>query len=264
MLSYFHDLNEKTCSALLGIALLLGLSLASYTAGAEQVVTMVGDPWPPFVEGKLGEDATSGIAVTIHNEIFSRLDNTAVRFPLIPWKRALKEVELGNYDGIGLLLKTAEREAYMVFSDPLLLGKGLVWSVADDQGKAFQWDSFADLENKRIGIVADYSYGASIDKLISEGRLSAVTGPSVEHLFSMLANGRIDLVLANEGVGSILARENSSVRILAADKATEIETFYIGISRKSPVADLIPDINRVLRELHAEGYIERALRGEQP
>ena len=47
-------------------------------------VTMVSDPWPPYVVGDQGAHAHSGIAYTIHKEIFSHIDGVSVTFPLIP------------------------------------------------------------------------------------------------------------------------------------------------------------------------------------
>ena len=85
---------------------------------ADQVVTFVGDPWPPYVEGVLGEDASTGVAVEVINEIFSRIENVHARFPLIPWNRALSEVEAGSRDGIAMLLKTPKREQFMVTRFP--------------------------------------------------------------------------------------------------------------------------------------------------
>ncbi len=40
----------------------IGLT-ANLVIADERVVTFVGDPWPPYVEGELGKDANSGIVV---------------------------------------------------------------------------------------------------------------------------------------------------------------------------------------------------------
>ena len=226
-------------------------------------VNMVSDPWPPFIEGELGDFARGGIAFTIHQEIFSRIDGVDISVHLIPWKRALREVEQGAYDGIPILLKTPEREAYLKYSDPFLVGRNLVWSVADAQGRVFQWESIDDLRGKRIGIVPDYSYGEQFDKLFAQGELTPIHAPAVNNLFLMLAKGRIDLALASESVGYLYAENIEDVVILPAEQPTDADIYHIGISRKSWAVELLPQINRIIYELQAEGYIDQLLRGNE-
>jgi len=229
---------------------------------AQQTLTLVGDPWPPYVNGELGSDADSGIAVDIAAQIFSRFDGVEVRFPLIPWKRALLEVEQGSSDGIGMLLKTPEREAYMAFTVPLITGQNLVWSVADADGNAFEWEQIADLQDRRIGAVKGYSYGDEMDRSFASGTIDPIWAPNVEQLFAMLAAGRVDLAVANDAVGYALARQFPGLAIRPARNPVNSETFYMGFSRKSTAAALVPQINAAIRELHDNGVIDRLVRGE--
>jgi len=245
------------------IALLLAICFALYPAFAEErIVTFVGDPWPPYVEGELGEDAVSGIAVKIVFEIFSRIDNSRARFPLIPRQRALQEVEQGYHDGIGMLLKTPEREAYMAYSIPFIIGSSLVWSVSDREDKAFEWDQIEDFFGKRVGIIQGYSYGDRLERAFASKSITAVVAPTVEHMFAMLANGRLDLALANDVVGAALAKDFPDVGIVAAKKPTESDIYYLAISKKSSAVVLIPEINQLILALQAEGFIDRVIRGE--
>jgi polar amino acid transport system substrate-binding protein len=229
---------------------------------AEQTVLLVGDPWPPYVIGELGEDATSGVAVEIVKKIFSQIDGTMVRFPLIPWKRALREVEEGQSDGIGMLLKTPERELYMLYTDALVTGENFIWSAGGETAARFEWASVEDLRGLRIGITQGYSYGEALDRSFENGEVVAVSAPNVERLFELLANGRVDLALANDAVGYSLARKYPKSGILPSIRATNSETFYIGISRKSPAVKLVPMINQAIERLRADGSIGRIVRGE--
>ena len=236
--------------------------LLANLALAEQAVLLVGDPWPPYVIGELGEDATSGIAVEIVKTIFAQIDGVTVRFPLVPWKRALREVEEGRSDGIGMLLKTPEREAYMLYTVALVTGENLIWSATGETADRFEWTSIEDLRGLRIGITQGYSYGESLDRSFENGDVVAVSAPTVEHLFELLANGRVDLALANDAVGYSLARKYPQAVIQPSIRATNSETFYIGISRKSPAVKLVPMINREIDKLRADGSIARIVRGE--
>lgn len=257
----FNYLSISCFFRLLSLLSLVSLSW-SVSALEPRTITLVGDPWPPYVNAKMGEDATSGIAVEISNEIFSRLENVEVRYPTIPWKRALREVELGYHDGVSMCLKTAEREKFMAYTDPLLVGRNLVWSVADKNGQPFEWDSFEEFHGLRIGIVPDYSYGKEFDELIRTNKVQTFPGPTQKHLFTMLANGRIDIVMANDAVGGRLASDISQVQIKAASRATNSETFYMAFSRKSSAMKLIPEINKILEDLVEEGFIEKVINSQ--
>ena len=246
-----------------GLALIVSIGLiASHAAADERVVTFAGDPWPPYVEGKLGQDADSGIAVKIVHEIFARIDNTRARFPLIPWRRALQEVEKGYHDGIALLLKTPEREVYMTYSVPFIVGANLVWSANGADEEIFEWDQIKDFYGKRVGIIQDYSYGATLEQAFKSKAITTIVAPTVEHLFAMLANNRIDLALANDAVGAALARKYPAAGIAPASKPTESDIFYLAISKKSLAVALIPKINQIIMALQSEGFIDRMIRSD--
>ena len=240
--------------------LLIVITLWSQLAFSERTITLVGDPWPPFVEGKLGEEAQSGIAVEIVNEIFLQLDNVKARFPLIPWKRALREVEEGYQDGVVILLKTPERERYMAYTEPLLIDDSLVWSVEDPERGHFEWNEVNDFQGIKVGVIRGYSYGEAIDRQIENGTIMAVFAPTVQHLFAMLANGRIDVALSNKSVGLSQIKKFPDASIRFAQRPTDTETFYMGLSKKSRAVELIPDINRILKKLNDDGVIERIIR----
>lgn len=247
-------INHKLWVVFLILAIYLNQASAS-----DRIITFVGDPWPPYVEGELGHDAESGIAVKIVREIFSKIEHSSARFPLIPWQRALEEVEQGHHDGIALLLKTPERQAYMTYSVPFIVGSNLVWSAASDNGEIFEWNQIEDFYGKRVGIIRGYSYGDIFEQAFESGMISIVRAPTVEHMFAMLANGRIDLVLANDAVGTALARKYPDADITAASKPTEPDVFFLAISKKSSAVTLIPQINRIIVDLQAEGFIERVI-----
>lgn len=228
---------------------------------ARPAITLVSDPWPPYVYGELGKTASSGIALDLVNEIFSRVGEVDVRLLIIPWKRALMEVERGYYDGIPMLLKTAEREEYLVYSIPMLVGKNLAWSLESASGRCFEWQDLSDFDGRRVGVIQDYSYGQRFDQKIADGTLSVIVVPSVSHLFDMLVNDRLDVALANDAVGRAMSRKYPDFKIRAAKRPTDTDTFFMALSKKSAHAGLMPEINRVIRELQKEGFIEGLVKG---
>lgn len=260
----FHsDHNNKKSAVSCWSTLLIFTAISLFTSQVSaQTLRLVGDPWPPYVEGNLGEATTTGIAVEVVKQIFSRIDGAQASFPLIPWKRALREVEEGKSDGIVMLLKTSEREQYMEYSDFLLTGENLVWSAPGKDGKAFEWVDLEDLKGQLIGVTQGYSYGELLDPLIERGEIDVVYAPTVEHLFAMLAHDRIKLAIANNAVGYSLARKYPTAGIVPAQKSTNTEMFYLALSKKSPARELMPAINAAIKSMRAEMIIDQIIRGE--
>ncbi len=227
---------------------------------AEQIVTMTGDPWPPYVIGEAGKEASKGTGVELIQTIFTHIDNADVRFPLLPWKRALNEVREGRMDGIAILLKTPEREKYMAYTDALYSSYELAWYSSQRFTNGFDWQSINDFKPHIIGIVNGYSYPEVIRESINQKQLTIVQATSTEQLFAMLAGGRIDIALANSEVGYSLAEKYSKHhRVLHANKPTSENLYYIGLSKKASAINLIPQINNAIQKLKDEGEIKRIM-----
>ena len=121
------------------------------------------------------------------------------------------------------------------------------------------WHELADLQKGRLGVTRGYSYGDEVDAAIKDGSLAVTEVPNVGRLMAMLAAGRIDLAIASDSVGYALAGEHPAARIVPASKPTASEVFYIAISKKSSAVSLVPEINRILADLKAQGVIEDIL-----
>ena len=241
--------------------LLMSSALLATQSRAQEVLTLTGDPWPPYVIGTEGSpDADGGLGVDLIRNLFGRIDGVSVRFPLMPWKRALKEVELGRYDGICLLLRTAKRENYMTFSEPLLASRSLIWFRRERFPDGFKWDRFPDLLSYHVGAIRGYSYGPQMDEAIANGKVKVTQVSSLRQLFQMLARGRVDLVFANDAVGLAMAKRFSGeAEIVAAHKPTGEDVYHIGFSRKSGAARWLPDVNAAIAQMHDDGTIERTV-----
>lgn len=234
---------------------------ASATAGSEpRVVELVCDPWPPYVMGEMGGEATVGAGVDVMRAIFDRLNNVELYIGLMPWKRALREVERGNKDGIAILLKTPEREEYMLYSDVVFTSHNAVWFTESGFPNGFDWRDYADLQRYKIGVIRGHSYGGDLDQIIAAKTFRVTQLSSAEQLFAMLDKGRIDLAIADRLVGGALikqyARQGMQFQFVAADRPAATEVYHISLSRQSAHRDLLPAINQAIAELRDEGVIQ--------
>ena len=249
-----HRLIRTLCFALLINQSVVFLSYAG------QVVKLTSDPWPPYILGELGSEANGGSGVELLKAIFARVDGVDVSLPLVPWKRALKEVKDGTMDGIQLLRKTSEREQFMDYSSGLFVSRELVWYSGKRFPNNFSWASLTDLNKYTIGVVNGYSYSTELDKAVANKELTVVKANSNEQIFTMLVAGRIDLAIANESVGYALVKQYADIsKILPAEKAIAAEMHYLTLSKKSPVRHVMPKINQAIEALKKEGVIDQIM-----
>ena len=130
---------------------LLMISLST-PAGAESVmsISLVEDPWPPYIEGRIGEPASGGKLIELYRELFERIEGVEVQYLLMPWKRALVEVERGRQDGILALFKSAERTAVMDFTAPIFTGRTMLWYAKSKYPAPIDWETMDDLRQYNI------------------------------------------------------------------------------------------------------------------
>src|SRR5262245_60682157 len=133
----------------------------SNPAGPASDMTIVasGHPeWPPimFQRGSV----IDGVGPALVIKIFDAL-GVPVRFPFTgTWDEVQAKARAGEVDILVAAYKTAERETYMVYSDPYTTDPVAIFVA---RGKAFPFGTFDDLIGKRgIAMVGD-SYGQAFD-----------------------------------------------------------------------------------------------------
>lgn len=74
--------------------------------------------YPPYIYEESG--SLKGVAVEIIQEVFSRM-NQPINISVLPWARAIKQIQSNQADGIFTIYKTEDREKFVDFSlEPLL------------------------------------------------------------------------------------------------------------------------------------------------
>lgn len=228
----------------------------SHAQEAPGKLIFVDEPMAPYDLGELGGVSQGGVSQEILAQIFGRM-GMAFEIQLVPWARALKIVEHGEADGIPLLMKTPEREAYMVYSEPIVEHRELLYYLPERMG-VFEWRDYADLKDLTVGLINGYTYGEGFLDALSTGAFRAVYSQDTEANFRLLLAGRIDLILEDETTaGQLLAaRPEWSYRIRAMGKPVTSYYWYMGISRLSPLADHVDEVNRVLSDMRDDGSLD--------
>jgi len=228
-----------------------------------QVARVVVEHWPPWeiAYDETKEEVTAGVAVEIVQEIFSRLD---INFELhtAPWKRALLYIEEGKYDLIPMVSQNAQRTGYMVFTIPVYNDLVLL-AYSTDKFKHFKWDKWEDLKPYEIRAVRGYNYGKAWNSAVEEYGLHVEESVTDIQNIKMLIGGRIELALLgySSGVGIIRrmgGRGHEKIRFVENPIYKTVYNF--GISKKSFLAKRLPEINKVLQEMKADGTLKKIMK----
>jgi polar amino acid transport system substrate-binding protein len=213
--------------------------------------------YPPFYSEENGE--IQGIAVELINELFGRM-NIKTQLSMYPIKRALKYMKDRKTDGMMILIKTAEREEYLHYTDPIITVRGLIWSAADRKGGAVNFNRLEDLKSYKIGVTLGYSYGQEFDNILKT--MNVHTASTDYDNYKKLLAHKIDIFPGNEIVAKGLFKKYPEFqgKFVHSDKSFIEWVLHMGISKKSQFVPMIPRINAVLADLKNEGFIDKTVK----
>ncbi|WP_207260697.1 transporter substrate-binding domain-containing protein [Desulfovibrio sp. Huiquan2017] len=189
----------------------------------------------------------------IHQEARTRLEavykraGLPVEFVPLPQKRSLLLAVDGLLDGdVGRIPGLEETYPSLVRVDVKLLDlTGAAYVV---RGQDFGDYRVALLDSLRVGAVRGVLWA---EKLMGDRPMEKVN--NYETLFDMLLAGRIDLALGSRSSAEGVLRDDraryGSIRMMVP--AAYQTPFYHYVNRKN--ADIVPLLEKALRELHAEG-----------
>ena len=212
--------------------------------------------YPPFYWEEKGE--VRGIAVEIIDQLFRRL-GTGTSLRLFPLKRALGYAREGIIDGIMILIKTPERTEFLYYTDPVITVRGLIWFAADRKGGLVHFNRLEDLRPYVTGATLGYSYGPEFDELLKTMKVQRVASDYLN--YKKLMAHRIDIFPGNEIVAKGLFKRHPELRgkFNHSDRSFIEWKLHMGISKKSPLARYIPEINTIIDELDKAGLIRKTV-----
>ena len=193
---------------------------------------------------KSGE-SIAGIGVDIVQSVFKDL-NVEISPIYVGARDVVQEkAKNGEIDLIVALYKTTEREQYLDYSiaytqDPIVL--------FFSGGKSFVYTGKESLVGKKgIATVGD-SYGQEIDDYIVSAPLDMARVDTPEQAFAALKEGRAEYFMYSLYAGQKVINELSLTGIEESSVVSN-QPFYIGISKKSPYAKNMNEINVSLQKM---------------
>ena len=237
------------------IVVILFVSMAFVPIAQARKITLVTLEYPPYVfQSNRGP---TGIAVDLVREAFNRID-TPFSVQVLPWGRAIREIRNGRADGIFTIYRTPEREAFMDYSDEVLIEQSI--ALFSLSGQPIDFDgSVSSLAPYSIGIVRKVSYGAEIDTAIQEGLLkNLVTANSGVNSFKLLTAKRVDVVISNQ-LGGLEIMKHLDIE----DKVSQLPFYsydipsFIAFSKKGALETIKQQIDMALQDMKNDGTYQR-------
>ncbi|WP_309109547.1 transporter substrate-binding domain-containing protein [Pseudomonas sp. Q2-TVG4-2] len=247
--------------------LLIWLTLAVPTSAAEW--TFVTEDFPPFTyraepfsHTDAGAHQAKGPLVEIVQAVCSRLRQDC-SIKVHPWRRALRQAEQGEADGIFTVVRSPQRERAFHITRMLVTSR---YSVFARDGSAFVYSQPGDLAGRVIGV-----YGPSGTSYVLSQRIEPVSDVQIHltasnrRLLQMLYSGRFGehgLAVLNQDVAWHLIREEQLDGLYEAGELARV-SYGIGLSRKRFSEAQFQAFERALDALIADGTVSGILRRHQ-
>jgi polar amino acid transport system substrate-binding protein len=228
---------------------LIAISLFSH-AEAKDPLVLGNDAWPPFIiEG--GEQGTAERLVCQALE----LAGWPCTVKVSDWEVVLNEVRIGAIDGIAAAWRNADRETYLVFSEPYLANR-IVPVV--NRKKPVVIKSIADLSGLRVAMVKDYAYGEEIAGMASNFEVVQAKNP--QDALKSVRSGKADTALIDELVARDKLDESLLEDLTITDTVLAFRDLHFAVSRQHPLAEvIIADFQSAYKLMLSDGTVNEIL-----
>tara|TARA_Y100001956_G_scaffold82453_1_gene103397 strand:+ start:1835 stop:2560 length:726 start_codon:yes stop_codon:yes gene_type:complete len=214
-----------------------------------QLVTL---DYPPYVDNS-GRQLT-GVAVELVETIFAEL-NQPIRIQVLPWARALNNVQYGRSDAVFTAFKNEQRETFADYSQQVLFMQNI--SLITKTGSALRSDIFfeSDLSLLSICAVNKVSYGKRMDSLLASGVFRVIFRRNkTEDCAQLVRANRADVWVNNEfGARSILVSQGLEESLMILTPPLEETPSYIAFSKLREHQLLRNKFDAVLEAMKQDG-----------
>ena len=244
--------NRLQNAVMVAIVAAVAWGSAAHTARAETYVVALNHA-PPYriIKNTNGNKRYSGFYVDIILEVGRRL-NFSLVFKEVPFRRALHLMERGTADIMVGPNRTPEREAYMLYLNEEFTRERKAFFLRPDAPDIAQYE---DLAKKRIAVLRGTVY---FDRFDQDADLIKEELADYQTALKMVSKGRLATVIMPELLGDYLVGE-SGMNLKKATLTAEGRPSFIAVSRKSSLAKSKSLLESRLREMKADGTIDRII-----
>lgn len=232
-------------------ALILGAFVFAASPAFADTISLVSDPWCPYVCDPDKTNGSEGFMVEIARQIFEDAGHEVV-FEVTPWGRAKRQVYDGASDGlVGTSIPTDEERRKKFVFPTVPLGKAQVCFFVKES-ILWTYEGVKSLAKLRLGVIKDYLVGLEdIDHYVGSntrtGRVRAFYGDNaLQQIIGMMVDSRIDVCFEDHSVIEYtLGRMGVASQIRKAGCLDKIDDMYIGFSARNEKS---PEYARILSD----------------
>ncbi|GGY32544.1 ABC transporter substrate-binding protein [Bacterioplanes sanyensis] len=245
------------------ISWLIGLMLPAAHAEPRPPLELVTLQYPPYSYIQAGEP--DGVAVQLVKQVFSEMGVT-INVRVLPWARAISDIEHGRADAIFTAFKTPKRERFADYSQEVLFVQNI--SLIQASPKPLAWRQAGN--GLSMCAVNNVSYGSYMDQLLTQQHFATVYRiNSAEQCALMVSNGRADLWVNNEfGARVLLQQVKLSQPLHILQPPLQSTNSYIAFSRQRQLTAIRDRFDAALRQFKQSGryqqLVDEAIQSTRP
>lgn len=214
---------------------------------------------PPLAYMENGK--ASGVAVDIATEALSRL-NQPFEIRIYPPARAQVLMQSGEVDATFPFMKTAVREEFADYPEESLVEHPTVFFARKGEGIRFDGD-FKKLSPYTFAIIKGSSYSDKfVDAMENKVITKIIQVTNQRQVVRMLMNHRVDIVVGTRiSLAHRIKQMGYAESIEVLSPALDVNSKgYLVFSKKSSAKHLLPELDRVLREMKSDGSYQAIMR----
>lgn len=223
---------------------------------------IAGDEWCPYnCSEKNGHE---GYTVDIVKAVFQK-EGMEVEYRLLPWARAIRELENGVTHAIIGASKTDERLAKGYVYPKQTIGVAQnIFLVA--KGDPWHYQGIPSLRSISLGVLRDYSYGEVLDSYIQTNvenplliQMVAGTNALIQN-FKKLGMGRLDAIVEDRAVANYVLKLNGLGGNFEEAGTLKSDPLYVAFSPTYPKARAMAEkLDQGLKRLRQSAQLKRIL-----
>jgi len=208
------------------------------------------------------KDGNGGIGSEVVGALAQQLD-WQVRIEVLPWQRAMAMARSGQCDAIFTVIRTPERESFLLYPATPLMQQAFAFYVRRESDIVYEGplDRFVGRSDLSFGMTRDKSYAPAIDALWHAGAIhGAQVAARSELTIGMFLAGRFDVLVENQAYADYalrLAGASNDVRMLRP--LIDQVPLFVALSRSGRLAGKLAEFDGAMRSISRDGTLARIL-----
>lgn len=231
---------------------LLQFSVAVSAQDCIEIKVSGSNSWKPISFVNENKSQFLGVAFDVLTVVFKKLAVRLTPVVDLPWARAMILMESGELDVMAGIYKTPARLENFYFTQAFLTESLNIYVL---KNKGFHYREFSDLVGKRADMIIGSSNGKKFDAFAKKN-LDLHPVSTREQQFQRLVRERTDYVILDSYTANwVLKKLSLSEDIVPLSKPLIENSIYFALAKKSACANLLPEINLILRSMEQDGSL---------